>query len=95
MISGAYTSSGKAGRGCCISPENKTGQLTKGCPVFGFHIINLHKTDIKRVARAGLFDVLKNHAFRMSPFRLNREMLMFGTPGLPFLKKKGADATMA
>ena len=48
-------------------------------------IINLHKTDIKRAARAGLFDVLKNHAFCMSPLRLNREMLMFGTPGLPSL----------
>jgi len=54
----------------------------------------LHKTDIKRAARAGLFDVLKNHAFRMSPFRLNREMLMFGTPGLPYFKKKSAAANM-
>ena len=94
MISGAYTSSGKAGRGYCISSENKTGQLKKGCPVFGFHIINLHKTDIKRAARAGLFDVLKKHAFRMSPLRLNRKMLMFGTPGLPYLKKKSAAANM-
>jgi len=47
---------------CCNSPENqgllqqsknKTGQLKKGCPVFGFHIINLHKTDIKQVRKAG------------------------------------------
>ena len=88
MISGAYTSSGKAGRGYCISSQNKTGQLKKGCPVFCFHIINLHKTDIKRAARAGLFDVLKKHAFRMSPLRLNRKMLMFGTLGLPSLKRK-------
>ena len=94
MISGAYTSSGKAGKGCCISPENKTGQLTKGCPVCCFHIINLHKTDIKRAARAGLFDVLKKHAFRMSPHRLNRKMLMFGIPGLPYFKKKSAAANM-
>ena len=94
MISGAYTSSGKAGKGCCISPENKTGQLKKGCPVFGFHIINLHKTDIKRAARAGLFAVLKKHAFRMSPLRLNRKMLMFGTLGLPYFKKKSAAANM-
>ena len=95
MISGAYTSSEKAGRGCCISPENKTGQLKKGCPVFLLScIINLHKTDIKRAARAGLFDVLKKHAFRMSPLRLNRKMLMFGTPGLPYFKKKSAAASM-
>ncbi len=66
----------------------------KGCPVCCFHIINLHKTDIKRAARAGLFDVFKNHAFCMSPLRLNREMLMFGTPGLPSLKKKSAAANM-
>jgi len=57
-------------------------------------IINLHKTDIKRAARAGLFAVLKNHAFRMSPLRLNRKMLMFGTPGLPYFKKKSAAANM-
>jgi hypothetical protein len=54
----------------------------------------LHETDIKRVARAGLFAVLKNHAFRMSPLRLNREMLMFGTLGLPYFKKKSAAANM-
>ena len=51
-------------------------------------IINLHETDIKRVARAGLFDVLKNHAFCMSPHRLNRKMLMFGTPRIALLKKE-------
>lgn len=60
----------------------------KGCPVFGFHIINLHKTDIKRAARAGLFDVLKKHAFCMSPLRLDRKMLMFGTPRIALLKKE-------
>ena len=92
MISGAYTSSGKAGRGYCISSQNKTGQLKKG--FWLSCIINLHKTDIKRAARAGLFDVLKKHAFRMSPLRLNREMLMFGTLGLPYFKKKSAAANM-
>ena len=53
MISGAYTSSGKAERGCCISPKNKTGQLTTGCPVCCFHIINLNETNRKRVRKAG------------------------------------------
>ena len=40
-------------KGCCTRPKNKTGQLKKGCPVFGFHIINLHKADIKQVRKAG------------------------------------------
>ena len=80
--------------GCCIRPKNKTGQLKKGCLVCCFHIINLNETNRKQVARAGLFDVLKNHAFCMSPLRLNREMLMFGTLGLPYFKKKSAAANM-
>ena len=46
-------------------------------------IINLHETDIKRAARAGLFDVLKNHAFCMSPLRLNREKQCYAFPGGP------------
>jgi len=37
---------------CCISRKNKTGQLMKGCPVCCFHIINLHKTNRKRVRKA-------------------------------------------
>ena len=68
---------------CCISPENQgllhqTQKQNRAAqeelPGFLLScIINLHKTDIKRAARAGLFAVLKNHAFRMSPLRLNRE----------------------
>ncbi len=71
----------------------------KGCPVCCFHIINLHKNKQKngsgkRAARAGLFDVLKNHAFRMSPLRLNRKLLMFGTPRMPSFENKRKVANM-
>ena len=66
----------------------------KSCPVCCFHIINLNETDIKRAARAGLFAVLKNHAFCISPLRLNRKMLMFGTPGLPSFENKMKVANM-
>lgn len=40
-------------KGCCNRPENKTGQLKKGCPVCCFHIINLNETNRKRVRKAG------------------------------------------
>ena len=55
---------------------------------------NIHALDTLlyrffRIGRAErLCAVLKKHAFRMSPLRLNRKMLMFGTLGLPSLKRK-------
>jgi len=82
-------------KGLLHQPQKQNRTAQEGLSGFLLScIINLHKTDIKRAARAGLFDVLKNHAFRMSPLRLNRKMLMFGTPGLPYFKKKSAAASM-
>lgn len=77
-----------------LVPKTKPGSSRRVVRFLISCIINLHKTDIKQAARAGLFAALKNHAFRMSPLRLNRKMLMFGTLGLPYLKKKSAAANM-
>ena len=82
----------QAQRGCCISPQNKTGQLKKGCPVCCFHIINLNETNRKRVRKAGcpsrsVCRTQKSH-FLHEPASLEPKNVMFGTPRIALLKKR-------